>query len=108
MPTIGVLALQGGFREHGAHLRECGIDPVYIRDPDELARCAGLIIPGGESSCLRRLMAANHIDRQIGQTLRLGNMRRRHTRRRASRRRTTMPRHYRCMHRTKRLRIPTR
>lgn len=65
MPTIGVLALQGGFREHGAHLRECGISPVYVRNPEELAACAGLIIPGGESSCLRRLMAANHMDDEI-------------------------------------------
>lgn len=74
MPTIGVLALQGGFREHGAHLRECGIDPVYIRDPDELARCAGLIIPGGESSCLRRLMAANHIDEAIADAVKSGKL----------------------------------
>ena len=50
--SIGVLALQGGFREHGAHLRECGIDPVYVKLPRDLLDCAGLIIPGGESSCL--------------------------------------------------------
>lgn len=72
MPTIGVLALQGGFREHGAHLRECGIDPVYIRDPDELDQCVGLIIPGGESSCLRRLMAANHLDDAIANAVKSG------------------------------------
>ena len=63
--TIGVLALQGGFREHGAHLRQCGIEPVYVKDPDDLAPCRGLIIPGGESSCLRRLMKGFALDSAI-------------------------------------------
>ena len=63
--TIGVLALQGGYREHGAHLRDCGIEPVYVTRPEELAQCAGLIIPGGESSCLRRLMRGFEVDTAI-------------------------------------------
>ena len=63
--TIGVLALQGGFREHGAHLRDCGIEPVYVREPGQLACCSGLIIPGGESSCLRRLMRGFGLDTAI-------------------------------------------
>lgn len=62
---IGILALQGGFREHGAHLRECGIDPVYVRAREDLDGCCGLIIPGGESSCLRRLLKAFEMDRAI-------------------------------------------
>ncbi len=74
MPTIGVLALQGGSREHGAHLRECGISPVYVRDPEQLSPCAGLIIPGGESSCLRRLMAANRIDEAIRDAVGAGKL----------------------------------
>ena len=63
--TIGVLSLQGGYREHGAHLRECGIDPVYVNDPAQLEMCAGLIIPGGESSCLRKLLSGFKMDEAI-------------------------------------------
>ena len=63
--TIGVLSLQGGYREHGAHLRECGIEPVYVNDPNQLEQCAGLIIPGGESSCLRRLLRGFQMDEAI-------------------------------------------
>ena len=63
--TIGVLSLQGGYREHGAHLRECGIDPIYVNEPSQLSECAGLIIPGGESSCLRRLMKGFLMDKAI-------------------------------------------
>ena len=63
--TIGVLSLQGGYREHGAHLRECGIDPVYVNGPDQLKNCVGLIIPGGESSCLRKLMRGFGMDEAI-------------------------------------------
>lgn len=74
MKTIGVLALQGGFREHGAHLRRCGIDPVYVRDPEALASCAGLILPGGESSCLRRLLSANHLDDAIRSAVTAGQL----------------------------------
>ena len=74
MPTIGVLALQGGFREHGAHLRECGIEPVYVRESAQLEQCAGLVIPGGESSCLRRLMAANRIDDAIVDAVNAGSL----------------------------------
>lgn len=63
--TIGVLSLQGGYREHGAHLRECGIDPIYVNEPDQLVNCAGLIIPGGESSCLRKLLSGFQMDKAI-------------------------------------------
>lgn len=74
MPNIGVLALQGGFREHGAHLRECGLNPVYVKEPGDLADCVGLIIPGGESSCLRRLMAANRMDDAIRDAVNSGRL----------------------------------
>lgn len=63
--SIGVLALQGGFREHGAHLRECGLSPVYVKLPSDLSNCAGLIIPGGESSCLRKLLRSFELDAAI-------------------------------------------
>jgi pyridoxal 5'-phosphate synthase pdxT subunit len=54
-PTIGVLALQGDFREHIAVVRSLGVDAIPVRRPEELARVAGLIIPGGESSVIDKL-----------------------------------------------------
>jgi pyridoxal 5'-phosphate synthase pdxT subunit len=54
-PTIGVLALQGDFREHIAVVRSLGVDAIPVRRPEELVRVAGLIIPGGESSVMDKL-----------------------------------------------------
>jgi len=52
---VGVLALQGDFREHLAVLNELGADAVPIRRPTELDDVAGLVIPGGESSVMDKL-----------------------------------------------------
>ncbi len=54
-PTIGVLALQGDFREHLAVLTALGADAVSVRRPEELAAVDGLIIPGGESTVIDKL-----------------------------------------------------
>jgi pyridoxal 5'-phosphate synthase pdxT subunit len=53
---IGVLALQGNFREHAAMLRRLGADPVEVRKPEQLDDLDGLVIPGGESTTFMRLM----------------------------------------------------
>jgi 5'-phosphate synthase pdxT subunit len=53
--TVGVLALQGDFREHIAVLKSLGADAVGVRRPAELAEVSGLIIPGGESSVMDKL-----------------------------------------------------
>jgi 5'-phosphate synthase pdxT subunit len=53
---IGVLALQGNFREHAAALRRLGADVVEVRLPEELDGLDGLVIPGGESTAIARLM----------------------------------------------------
>jgi pyridoxal 5'-phosphate synthase pdxT subunit len=55
-PKIGVLALQGNFREHAAMLRRLGADVVEVRKPEELAGLDGLVVPGGESTAIARLM----------------------------------------------------
>jgi 5'-phosphate synthase pdxT subunit len=52
---VGVLALQGDFREHIAVLKSLGADAVGVRRPAELAGVSGLIIPGGESSVMDKL-----------------------------------------------------
>jgi pyridoxal 5'-phosphate synthase pdxT subunit len=53
---IGVLAIQGDFREHAGVLRRLGAEPVEVRKPEELEGLDGLVIPGGESTAITRLM----------------------------------------------------
>ena len=53
---IGVLALQGDFAEHIAVLRRLGADAVEVRLPEQLEGLDGLIIPGGESTTISRLL----------------------------------------------------
>lgn len=54
-PRVGVLALQGDYREHLAVLGGLGADAVPVRRPDELAAVDGLVIPGGESTVIDKL-----------------------------------------------------
>jgi 5'-phosphate synthase pdxT subunit len=53
---IGVLALQGNFREHAAMLRRLGAEASEVRKPEQLEELDGLVIPGGESTTFMRLM----------------------------------------------------
>jgi 5'-phosphate synthase pdxT subunit len=53
---IGVLALQGNFREHAAMLRQLGAEPVEVRKPDQLEGLDGLLVPGGETTAIMRLV----------------------------------------------------
>jgi pyridoxal 5'-phosphate synthase pdxT subunit len=62
---IGVLALQGGFREHAAALRNLGADFVEVRLPEELEGLDGLVIPGGESTTIMRLAELYGLDEAI-------------------------------------------
>jgi 5'-phosphate synthase pdxT subunit len=64
-PRIGVLALQGAFREHAAALRKLGADVVEVRLPEELDGLDGLVIPGGESTTIMRLAALYGLDSAI-------------------------------------------
>ncbi|MFE3317431.1 pyridoxal 5'-phosphate synthase glutaminase subunit PdxT [Nocardia sp. NPDC059195] len=57
-PTIGVLALQGDVREHVAALEHCGAKPVLVRRESELAAVDGLVLPGGESTAISKLLQA--------------------------------------------------
>lgn len=61
-PTIGVLDLQGGVFEHLEHLDRIGISGYPVKTPDDIKPLKGLIIPGGESTCLARLMSIFGID----------------------------------------------
>jgi pyridoxal 5'-phosphate synthase pdxT subunit len=62
---VGVLAVQGNFREHAAMLRRLGADVVEVRKPEELARLDGLVVPGGESTTFMRLMQLYGLDGAI-------------------------------------------
>lgn len=53
---VGVLALQGAFKEHCTALEDCGARTVQIRRPHDLALIHGLIIPGGESTTMGKLL----------------------------------------------------
>ena len=55
-PRIGVLAVQGDVREHLTALRACGADAFGVRRPGELADCDGLVLPGGESTTMIKLL----------------------------------------------------
>jgi 5'-phosphate synthase pdxT subunit len=57
MPTVGVLALQGAFREHMAALRRVGARAVEIRQRKHIGGIDALIIPGGESTTIGKLLA---------------------------------------------------
>jgi 5'-phosphate synthase pdxT subunit len=62
---IGVLALQGNFREHAAMLRRLGAEVVEVRLPDELEGLDGLVVPGGESTAIMRLMRLYGLDEAL-------------------------------------------
>jgi pyridoxal 5'-phosphate synthase pdxT subunit len=62
---IGILALQGNVREHASVLRRLGAEPVEVRKPEQLADVDGLIIPGGESTAIARLVRLYGLEEAI-------------------------------------------
>jgi 5'-phosphate synthase pdxT subunit len=70
--TIGVLALQGDFAEHADMLRSIGVEPVEVRLPEQLAGIDGLIIPGGESTTIARLLDIYSLREPIQRSARQG------------------------------------
>ncbi len=63
--NIGILALQGDVEKHGHVLSDLGLEYTFVRYPDELNEVNGLIIPGGESTTLTKLMNKNHFHKPI-------------------------------------------
>jgi 5'-phosphate synthase pdxT subunit len=62
---VGVLAVQGNFREHAATLRGLGADVVEVRKPEQLDDVDGLVIPGGESTAIGRLVRLYGIEEAL-------------------------------------------
>ena len=62
---VGVLALQGAFREHRQVLEQLGCDVVEVRRTSDLEKVHGLIIPGGESTTIGKLLKIDGIGDNI-------------------------------------------
>jgi 5'-phosphate synthase pdxT subunit len=69
---IGVLAVQGAVREHVAAIREIGAEPVEVRLPRDLVDLDALILPGGESTTMRRLLDTYGLREPIAALARAG------------------------------------
>jgi len=62
---VGVLALQGSVKEHVSALKKCGVEAVLVKLPRDLDEINGLIIPGGESTTIGKLMKQYGLDKVI-------------------------------------------
>jgi len=71
-PTVGVLALQGDVPEHLAALREAGAEAVPVRRGRELAAVDALVLPGGESTTMDKLLRAFDLFEPLQARLRAG------------------------------------
>ncbi len=70
--TVGVLALQGDFREHVFILRSIGADVIEVRTPADLAKVSRLVIPGGESTVIDKLSRIFEVAEPIKQRIKEG------------------------------------
>jgi 5'-phosphate synthase pdxT subunit len=59
--TVGVLALQGDFEAHARALQQANAEPLEVRTAQDLAKCDGLIIPGGESTTMLKLIGLENL-----------------------------------------------
>lgn len=71
-PTIGVLALQGAVQEHRVALEACGARVREVRRPEHLEGIDGIVLPGGESTALLRLLGIQELTEPLGDVLRGG------------------------------------
>lgn len=69
MKKVGVLALQGGFLEHIAALHRLGAEAFPVRLPKELKGLGGLVIPGGESTTIGKLMKEYHLEDELNRLI---------------------------------------
>ena len=69
---VGVLALQGAFAAHEAALRTCGADTRQVRVPDDLVGLDALVMPGGESTTMSRLLTTSGLFDPMAERMREG------------------------------------
>lgn len=72
--SVGVLNIQGSVEEHLTALKKCGANPVAIKTIKDLARIDGLIIPGGESTTIGKLLKKYRLDKKIRNRVLSGNL----------------------------------
>jgi len=70
--TVGVLALQGAFREHVAAIRRLGHRAVEVRTPADLDGVDALVLPGGESTTMDKLLDSSELREPLVERLRAG------------------------------------
>ena len=63
--NIGVLCLQGNYFEHLAKLENFGLNTIEVRNKNDLFKCDGLIIPGGESTAMSKLLDYKDLRKSI-------------------------------------------
>lgn len=73
-PVIGVLALQGDFREHREMMSNLGFDAVEVRNSNDLKPVDALILPGGESTAMSRLLSTSGLFEEVDARLRNGSL----------------------------------
>ena len=66
---IGILAIQGSREEHAEILKKLGVDFLYVRNKEELARVDAIILPGGESTTIGMLMARNSLNSALKEAI---------------------------------------
>jgi 5'-phosphate synthase pdxT subunit len=69
---VGVLALQGAFREHAEALRALGADVTLVKQPHELAQVDGMVLPGGESTTIDKLLDSSELREPLTDSLLMG------------------------------------
>ena len=69
---VGILAFQGDFIEHYNVLRALGVEAVLVKEPEELYRLDGLIIPGGESTTISQFLKSTDMGQEIRNRVRDG------------------------------------
>lgn len=67
--SVGVLALQGAFARHVEALERCGAEATEVRTAAQLERCQALVLPGGESTTMIKLMKTFELDGLLGKML---------------------------------------
>jgi len=70
MKKVGILSLQGDFAAHGAAVERAGATAVYVRDRHQMADLDGMVIPGGESTTMLKLL---HYDDLVGALAEFGH-----------------------------------
>ncbi|MBS1858535.1 MAG: pyridoxal 5'-phosphate synthase glutaminase subunit PdxT, partial [Acidobacteria bacterium] len=67
MKRVGVLALQGDFAAHGAAIERAGGEAVYVREREQFDGIDGLILPGGESTTMLKLLRYDGLWEALGE-----------------------------------------